>query len=211
MPCCKRKDQLDVDVNVTYYYKIFLTPGGEIEDNNSSPGGGSMGFTSIYNVNLQRKPNIEISSPTIGIGGDSNTSGNCTFDQYDTALYGGITLSEYIKNVMGTLEGRNVDSYVQGYFSQPRNKPINYVRQYKNTEELRRYGLMVAIRPDGSLDSWGRLSRLEYEVTFPLHFRRIITSECCYDCGAYTLTNVNSKYDSSDVQTEGIDIFNRMT
>ena len=211
MPCCNRKDQLDVDVNVTYYYKIFLTPGGEIEDNNYYPSGGSIGFTSIYNLNLQRKPNIEISPPIIGIGGGSNATENCAFDHYDTALYGGLTLNEYIKNVMGALEGPNVDSYVQGYFSKPNNKPIKYVRQYKNTEELRKYGFMVAIRPDGNRDNWSRLSRLEYEVTFPLHFRRIITSKCCYDCGVYTLTNVNSKYDSSDVQTEGIDIFNRMT
>jgi hypothetical protein len=196
---------------------MTLVPGGSQPVNTTLGNGVSAGFANTFNTILKRETRVGITPPTLSFGGDywMGNNGNqigCILDQDNNDLFGGLSVGEYVSQVIVGLEGHNVDNYVTQYFNAPGNNPVSYVREYQNIEELKRYGLLVAVRPpDGRLDSWNRLSCLQYSITFPVHFKMKVKMKCCQDCdGNFYIKELKSSYKTSDIPAEDADIFNRM-
>lgn len=215
--CCQQNNTIDVDANVTFFYKMALVPGGSQPVYTTLENGSSAGFISTFNTILKRETKVGITPPTLSFGGDYWMGDNgkqvgCMLDPDNKDLFGGLTVGEYISQVIVGLEGKNVDNYINQDFNAPGHNPVSYVRQYQNIQELKTYGLLVAVRPpDGWLYSWSKLSCLQYSITFPVHFKMKVKMKCCKDCDDnYFIKDLKSSYKTSDIPAEDADIFNSM-
>jgi hypothetical protein len=217
--CCQQSNTIDVDTNATFFYKMMLVPGSVRAVERPLGNGVSTTFINTSNAVLKRETKVGITPPQVSFGGDywMGDNGNqigCVLDQDNKDLFGGLSIGEYITQVIVGLEGAKVDDYVNQYFSMPGNNPVSYVRQHQNAEELAEYGVLVAIRPpDGRRDRWNdRLTCLQYSVTFPVHFKMKVKMTCCQDCDRnFYIKNLKSSYKTSDIPADNAYIDNRMT
>jgi hypothetical protein len=217
MKWCDQNNTIDVDVNVTFFYKMVLTPGQEMQVNyKNSDGGSILAFERWQNVSVKRENNIAIGvNPIVNIGGDYwvDNDGNiigCKLDEYDMA--NGFSLGEYAK-IIAQLEAPSVDKNFNLWFNNPAHKPVSHVRAPRNVEETTKYGLLVAIRSSNSdyARSWAEISKLQFQVKVPLHWRLKVKTLCLQGCdGNYVSQKTKSDYVFSENDFNNADIGNTL-
>jgi hypothetical protein len=213
MPCRNQNNTIDVDAVLTFFYKMVLSPGQNIETVSNSNGASvSISWQRTFDVSLQREQGVALApNPIIQIGGDYtvDNDGNqtgCNFDA-EQEHRAGLSVGEYAALVISEIHQNEVDRIFNSWFRQGINSPIRYVREAKGAQEIRDYGLLVAIRGSGNntyRDSWTRLQNLKWEIKVPVHWVLRRRTVCCNDCGDnYYTQSFRTDFVRSEIVDEG--------